>query len=228
MDINTLHSRFPAAADYLSQIFLIERDYTTVTNMKLAERLQVSKPAVTQSIKRLSKLGLVQQDRYGVIQLTDEGRDIAKQVMIRHYLIEHVLVDMLGYPWEKSDREAKQLQVIISDELKDHLQLKLGGPQTCPHGNPFPDTPGEQDLLRAPRLIQATVGSQVELLRITEEGEEIDGLLDFCFHNNLRPGTLLHFQRRDSGGIVLSKVREKKTFTIPLEYARHMCYSDRR
>ncbi|MFO7850167.1 MAG: metal-dependent transcriptional regulator, partial [Spirochaetia bacterium] len=105
MDINELHDKFPAAADYLSQIYLIKRDYAQVTNLRLSERLKVSKPAVTQSVKRLSKLDLVQQDRYGVINLTDEGRDVAKAVLERHYLIEHVLVDMLGYPWEKSDRE---------------------------------------------------------------------------------------------------------------------------
>ena len=92
MTIDSLHSRFPAAADYLSQIFLIERDYDKVTNLRLSERLGVSKPAVTQSIKRLSRLELVEQNRYGIINLTREGRKIAKEVMVGHYLLEHVLV----------------------------------------------------------------------------------------------------------------------------------------
>lgn len=226
MELHELHDKFPAAADYLSEMFLIERDYDRITNLRLSERLGVSKPAVTQSVKRLSKLGLVQQDRYGVIKLTPEGRVIAKAVLERHYLIEHVLVDMLDYPWEKSDKEAKELQVIISEELKDHINKKLGQPQTCPHGNPFPDTPVEKELLTAPRLIQTLVGSTVELVRITEEGEEVDGLLDFCFQHNLKPGTLLNVRSRNQEGLMLSKGRIAEEFLIPLSYARHLCYKE--
>src|SRR6056297_583017 len=173
MTVNELHHKFPAAADYLTQIFLIERDYGEVSNLRLSERLGVSKPAVSQSVKRLVKLGLAKQESYGGIQLTEKGRSIAREVLERHYLLEHVLVDMLDYPWEKSDKEAKELQVIISEELKDHINKKLGQPQTCPHGNPFPDTPVENELITAPRLIQTLVGSTVELVRITEEGEEV-------------------------------------------------------
>jgi DtxR family transcriptional regulator, Mn-dependent transcriptional regulator len=247
MNVNDLHDKFPAAADYLSQIFLIERDYREVTNLRLSERLGVSKPAVTQSIKRLSKLGLVHQDRYGTILLTDEGREIAKAVLERHYLLEHVLVDMLDFPWEKSDREAKQLQVIISDELKAHLREKLGNPETCPHGNPFPDSKIERELVEASRLIDALVGDTITLLRITEEGEEVDGLLAFCFAHNLRPGTVLALNTRTADGLEVQKKKgrsahpaagaspssrsvnlrgkDSETFLIPLHYARHFCYS---
>jgi len=226
MTVNQLHHKFPAAADYLTQIFLIERDYGEVGNLRLSERLGVSKPAVSQSIKRLVKLGLADQESYGGILLTEEGRRIAAEVLERHYLIEHVLVDMLGFPWEKSDREAKDLQVIISDELKVHLNQKLGHPRTCPHGNPFPGTEHEQELINAPRLIQALDGSRVELLRITEEGEEVEGLLDFCFQQHLTPGTRLLIHVRSSAGIEVSINREATTFFIPIEYAQHFCYKD--
>jgi len=226
MDVESLRYKFPAAANYLSQIFLIERDYAKVNNLKLSERLHVSKPAVTQSIRRLSKLGLVSQDRYGVINLTDDGRKIAREIMIRHYLIEHVLVDLLDYPWEKSDREAKELQVIISDDLKEHLMSRLGNPRTCPHGNPFPGSPEEEKLISAPRLINAIAGRKLTLLRITEEGEELDGLLEFCFKNNLKPGIPIILHGRDNDGLIISKKNESKTFRVPLRFARHLCYDE--
>jgi DtxR family Mn-dependent transcriptional regulator len=225
MDLNTLHSKFPAAADYLSQIFLIKREYGQVNNIRLSERLGVSKSAVTQSIKRLAKLELVHQDRYGVIQLTEEGNDLAKDVLERHYLLEHVLVDMLGYPWEKSDREAKRLQDIISEDLTRHMEEQLGRPKTCPHGNPFPDTKREEELIEAPRLVDALVGEDVTLIRITEEGEEVDGLLDFCFRRNLKPGTPLRLLSRTNDGLEVRKKTGGDNFRIPLEYARHFCYA---
>ena len=226
MTINELHGKFPAAGDYLSNIYLIERDYRRVTNLRLSERLQVSKPAVTQSIKRLSKLELVHQDRYGVIELTEEGRVMAKAVLERHYLLEHVLVDLLHYPWEKSDREAKRLQVIISDDLKEHLNRKLEKPQTCPHGNPFPDSPSEKALIEAPRLVDVLVGSTVTLVRITEEGEDVPGLLDFCFTHELKPGTVLTLSDRTPDGLWVKKNRERAPFLLPLEFARYFRYKE--
>jgi DtxR family Mn-dependent transcriptional regulator len=226
MDVNELHKRFPAAADYCAQIFLIERDYGRVTNLKLAERIGVSKPAVTQSVKRLAKLGLAQQSRYGEIELTEEGRGTAKAVMKRHYLIEHVLVDMLGYPWEKSDREAKRLQLIISKDLTEHINGQLAYPSTCPHGNPFPDSPVEKELIEAPRLVDALVGSRVSILRITEEGEELEGLLDFCFQHDLKPGTVLTLLSRDADGIEVRREKKGKQFLIPIQYTRHFCYAE--
>src|SRR6056297_3630938 len=133
MKIDELHKNFPAAADYLVQIYLIGRDYSQTTNLQLSKRLHVSKPAVTQSIKRLKRLALVTQESYGIIHLTPEGLDIAKAVLKRHYLLEHVLVKILGFPWDESDREAKRLQVIISEELTAHINKKLNYPTTCPH-----------------------------------------------------------------------------------------------
>lgn len=240
MDVNSLHGKFPAATAYLSQMLLIERDYGEVSNLKLSERLGVSKPAVTQSIKRLGKLDLARQDRYGSIHLTEKGREIGKAVLERHYLIEHVLVDMLDYPWEKSDREAKELQVIISDELKEHLRNKLGNPRTCPHGNPFPDSEEEERLIDAPRLIDALAGERISLIRITEEGEEEEGLLNFCFEHRLKPGTTLFLESREMDGLKVKKdTRQRRgekpggrsfrrdsaePFLIPLSYARHLCY----
>ncbi len=184
-DFALVHKQFPAAAQYLSSIYIITRDYGYVTNVKLAEWMGVSSSAVTQAVERLKRLGLVHRKRYENVLLSDLGRSLAIEVLRRHYLLEHLLVRLLGYPWDKADDEAKRLQTEISDDLADHLYSKLGAPQTCPHGNPLPGSQQEQRLLNAPRLSEAPLGEVVRVLRITEEGEQIPSMLAFCFEHGL-------------------------------------------
>jgi len=188
MTLQELKSQFPAAPEYLTQIFLIERDNGTVPNARLASRLGVSRPAVSQAVGRLKKLDLVDQDRYGAIGLTEEGRTVAEHVVRRHFLLEHLLVGLLDYPWDKSDVEAGTLQDSLSDELTTYLSAKLGHPQTCPHGNPMPGSDIEQHYLSAPSLIDAEAATTVKVIRITEEGELLEGMLKFCQDAGLAPG----------------------------------------
>jgi len=97
--LQELHKRFPAALDYLTSIFLIDRDYGQVANSRIATRLGVSKPAVSQAVGRLKRRHLADQDSYGTIRLTPEGRIFAARILKRHYLIEHLLIRRLDYPW---------------------------------------------------------------------------------------------------------------------------------
>ena len=117
MTLQELKNKFPAAPEYLTQIFLIQRDQGKVPNARLADRLGVSRPAVSQAVGRLKKLSLVKQDRYGAIELTSEGQVHAENVVRRHFLIEHLLVRVLEYPWDLSDAEAETLQASVSSEL---------------------------------------------------------------------------------------------------------------
>ena len=229
VDFATIHSKFPAAAEYLSSIYILKRDYGHVSNTRLAEWTGVSGSAVTQALGRLKRLGLARQERYEDIELTDEGREFAIRVLRRHYLLEHLLVRVLGYPWDKADDEAKTLQNAISDELAEHLYLKLGAPQTCPHGNPMPDSSLESSLLKAPRISDAPVGSTVRILRITEEGEQIPSMLAFCFAHGIHPGATLLIAKRNENEIVLLDNNPKTkqgalSFSMDIEKAFHIRY----
>ncbi|WP_319559252.1 metal-dependent transcriptional regulator [Marispirochaeta sp.] len=223
--LQELHKRFPAALDYLTTIFLIDRDYGKVANSRLAARLGVSKPAVSQAVGRLKRHHLADQDSYGTIRLTPEGRIYATRILKRHYLIEHLLIRRLDYPWDKADEEALRLQAAISEEFAVHLFETFGRPDTCPHGNPFPGNPREKELLNAPPISDASAGSGIILLRITEEGEAVEGLLQFCNTNQLRPGREMEVIVNDGENLVVGCC-DGKTFTIPKEFARHLRYRD--
>ena len=219
-----LRTQFPAAPEYVTQIFLIHRDYGSVPNARLADRLGVSRPAVSQAVGRLKKLGLVNQDRYGDIGLTDDGRNLAIEVVKRHFLLEHLLVGVLGYPWDKSDPEAESLQTAVSEELTTYLDERLGFPQTCPHGNPLPGTPNERQLLDAPKLTTIAGESDVEVIRITEEGELTDGMLSFCQENGLSPGAKVRVIAVADDEVECHLLPKGETIRIPPNYAPHIRY----
>ncbi len=192
-----IDQRFPAAAEYMGAIYILLRDYGSASHTRLAEWVGVSAPAVTQAVGRLKRLGLVYQRRYQNVVLSEEGREFAMNILKRHYLVERLLVGVLDYPWDKADEEAKLLQSRISDDFAEYLFKHLGSPQTCPHGNPMPGVAVEEKLLAAPKLTEASAGSGIVILRITEEGEQLPTMLAFCHQNGIRPGA--RFEVRDVG-----------------------------
>ncbi len=223
-----LRQKFPAAFNYLVSIFLIQRDYGRVQNSKLAERLGVSQSAVNQAVGRMKKLNLVEQSPYGDISLTPEGLECASITLKKHYLIEYLLIKTLNYPWELSDQEAGRLQESISDEFADYLYHFYGEPQTCPHGNPFPQAPLEPRLVRALRLTEVPRGHRVTLVRITEEGEASGGLLSFCGRHRLYPGVELRvLEIHDTHITVALEDTTTKTLEIPLSIGTFLCCEDK-
>ncbi len=226
-----IHKQFPASAEYLSSIYLIKRDYGYVANTRLAEWMGVSSSAVTQALGRLKRFGLVRHKRYKNVLLSTEGRNLAVRVLRRHYLLEHLLVRVLEYPWAKADEEAKLLQTEISDDLAEHLYVKLGSPQACPHGNPMPGSKIEKSLLAAPKLSEAVPGATVKILRITEEGEQIPSMLAFCQRHGLQPGVRFLVKSKDKRSLHLLRPISSKhvkgetsfaSFALQLERAQHV------
>lgn len=230
MDLASIHKQFPAAPDYLASIYILQRDYGSASHSRLAEWNEVSTPAVSQAIGRLRRLGLVHQKKYENVALTEEGRELAMKVLRRHYLIEHLLVGVLGYPWDKADEEAKLLQTAISDDLSEHLYHRLGSPQTCPHGNPMPKSAIEAKLLGAPKLTEAPAGQLLTILRITEEGEQLPTMLAFCHQNGIRPGARFFVEQTDPEAVRLAAnhpsvdSNAETTVTIPFSMAQHIRY----
>ena len=223
--IEELQKKFPAALNYLVSIFLIQREHGKTGNASLARNLGVSKPAVNQAIGRLKKHNLVEQAPYESIRLTETGRQFAVCTLKKHYLIEHLLISRTNYPWEKSDQEAQRLQTCLSQDFTDYLYDFFGHPETCPHGNPFPDSPLEKALLSAPRLSDAPHKTPVKIIRITEEGEAVDGLLRFCHIHSIQPGKTLSIRERLNNDFLKIDCSDTE-LRMPLSIARYLCYKD--
>jgi len=65
--------------DYLSLMYVLERDNEPVVGVHLAELLGVTPPTVTNTLKRMSRDGLIVMDKKGT-RLTKTGRESARTV----------------------------------------------------------------------------------------------------------------------------------------------------
>ncbi len=92
--------------DYLEAILLCEKTHRFVRTKHLAERLGVKSPSVHAAVKELTRMGMVEHESYGHIELTPEGRKEAEYVYARHQILYHFFADTLRLPSEISESNA--------------------------------------------------------------------------------------------------------------------------
>ncbi len=175
----------PAFEEYCEAIFELHEDDVEVIQARVAERLLVSRPAVSEMMNRLQKQGLVEVTD-GTIRLTADGMRLAEQVVRRHRLAERFLTDLLGLSWAQAHKEAGKWEHVISDDVEAALNRVLDNPTTCPHGNPIP---GSNYLAPDARpLSELAAGDVFVVSRIPEELEFEPGLLEFLEDASILPG----------------------------------------
>jgi DtxR family transcriptional regulator, Mn-dependent transcriptional regulator len=175
----------PAFEEYCEAIFELREDDVAVIQARIAERLEVSRPAVSEMVRRLESEGLVRIDE-GRISLTGDGHDLAERVVRRHRLAERFLTDILGLSWAEAHKEAGKWEHVISDQVEGAISRVLGEPTTCPHGNPIPGAGYVAP--SAVTLTEIDVGSSFTVSRIPEELEFAPGLLEFLEESDILPG----------------------------------------
>ena len=173
--------------DYLEAVFEMHEEGAAVVQARVAERLGVSRAAVSEKINRLARMKLVSIDAHRHIQLTQHGRAVAEDAVRRHRMAERFLIDVLKIPWHKAHEEAERFQDAISEEVEQRIMAMLGGPATCPHGNPIPGTGAELDRRLKP-LNEFAAGDEVVLERLTEDVELQTDTLRYFEEHGLMPG----------------------------------------
>ena len=174
----------PAFEEYCECIFELQEDDLSVKQVRIAERLQVSRPAVSEMLRRMAAEGLITDVKH--IRLTAAGEALAQRVVRKHRLAERFLVDLLGLSWAQAHHEAGKWEHVMSDDVEEAMARVLGNPTTCPHGNPIPGAD-----YQAPSLVplaEVERGEPFTVTRITEELEFAPGVLDFLEGSSILPG----------------------------------------
>ncbi len=175
----------PAFEEYCEAIFELREDDVDVIQARIADRLELSRPAVSEMIRRMEGAGLVEING-GVIRLLPDGHALAETVVRRHRLAERFLTDMLGLSWAEAHDEAGRWEHVISPTVEVAMMRALGDPTTCPHGNPIPGTDYQPPT--SVTLNTLSVGQSFTVSRIPEELEFTPGLLEFLESSSLLPG----------------------------------------
>jgi DtxR family Mn-dependent transcriptional regulator len=107
--------------DYLETIHLIGERQVGVRVRDVAKRMDITMPSVTGALKNLERQGLVSHPRYDRIDLTSEGKRIARDVFHRHEVIREFLVQVLGIDSETAERDACGMEHTISGTTLNRL-----------------------------------------------------------------------------------------------------------
>ena len=99
---------------YIKLIFKLQEQQISVSVSNLSQKLGVSKSSVTNMLKKLVKMKLVDTAPYQPIALTQTGVEMAKEVVAKHRLIETFLVEIMGFSIDEVHPIAEEVEHIDS------------------------------------------------------------------------------------------------------------------
>ncbi len=169
-------SSTPSAAmrEYLAEIYRLQEESPTVSTTSLAERLNVSAPAIPRMLKRLKNAGYVKHVPYQGAVLTERGQEEALREIRRHRILEVFLVQVMGFTWDEAHHHADSLGQGLNDELTARMARMTHFPTRCPHGEPIPDEDGRLPVINDLCLINLGAGHKGQVSRVrTHEPEKL-------------------------------------------------------
>ena len=108
--------------DYLEVILSLSDDLAQPIRVTdIAAKLDIAKASVTQALGILKKRGLIIQDRYGPVELTELGRRHALKIRYRHEILRCFLTDGLGVSDEIAEKDACLIEHDLSTETFERL-----------------------------------------------------------------------------------------------------------
>lgn len=102
--------------EYLKTIYILikTRDKARVTD--IANYLGCAKASVNRALGNLKKNGYLAYEAYGEIELTQEGKKEAENIVKRHNILKAFLVNVLDVEPEVAEQEAKTMKHAISED----------------------------------------------------------------------------------------------------------------
>lgn len=102
--------------DYLETIAFLKQQNGAARVRDIGKSMGVKNSSVTSALATLSKLGLVDHERYGHINLTVEGEKTAAAVQNRHTVLYNFLTGILNIAPDIAERDACGIEHCVSTE----------------------------------------------------------------------------------------------------------------
>ena len=110
-----------SAENYLEAILVLGQKNGQVRSIDVAHYTGFSKPSISRAVGLLRDNGYVSIDQYGLLHLTDEGREIAESIYERHTVLTAFLT-ALGVEREVAAEDACRIEHVLSAETFDRLK----------------------------------------------------------------------------------------------------------
>ena len=107
--------------DYLEAIYHLTAGQGVARSKDIAEAMGVSRASVTGALKALSEKELVHYQPYGYATLTEDGQQIARQVVRRHEVLTCFFEDLLGAEPSTAQAAACRAEHTLGPEITARL-----------------------------------------------------------------------------------------------------------
>lgn len=148
----------------------------------------------------------------GGLHLTEKGQEEARRLVRAHRLWETYLVNEIGLTAEQIHEDAEKYEHLLTDEILDEVDKKLGYPTTDPHGSPIPARRGMPTF----SLIQLEL-NQVGKIAPKQTSEHISSRL---WELGLVPDSEVQIKNKQEKTVEVEQ--RGKQISIPLELARQI------
>lgn len=209
---------------YLRTLYELEEEGIRPIRARVAERLHLAAPTVSEAFARLEEDGLVRLAADRTLVLTEAGRDMAVRVMRRHRLAERLLADVLGVDRRLVHTEACRWEHVISDEVEERLVVVLGKPERDVHGNPIPGLGAVENPDELVRLSDPAATGWVRIRRVSEHLQADVDRMQHLEDAGLQPGAIAEVRpdgemlriRSGNHELLLDRPTAKLVFVAPL------------
>ncbi len=177
----------PVMQEYLAEAYRLVhyQGDPYISTSALAERMNVTPPAVAAVVQRLKKRGLIEHEPYRGMKLTPQGEHEALMSIRRHRLSEIFMVKVMGFGWHEVHDEADAMGAVISDTVAARMEQMAGYPTRCPHGEPIPTADGVMPLVVDAPLSDIEAPASLTISRVNSHDPEV---LKYLATLNLIPG----------------------------------------
>lgn len=178
--------------DALKHIQKQELSGKAATVQSIAGSLGVDHNQAAHLVTDLQGSGLIEQSKSG-LSLTQEGGQVAMNVIRAHRLWEHYLAEYTGFGQSEWHDRAELIEHDFSSDELDELAGVLGNPIYDPHGDPIPSREGHMFDHDAIDLTELEVNQFARILHVGDEPEMVAAQIEA---EGLLPGMVLRLTER--------------------------------
>ena len=111
--------------DYIETIAMLSEKNRVVRVKDIAKKLNIKMPSVTAALNKLKETSLIEYEKYGYIELTEEGSILAGRIWQRHHCLTEFFHSVLDLDPLEADNVACKLEHHISPGACEKLHKFL-------------------------------------------------------------------------------------------------------
>jgi len=118
--------------DYIKAIATISAEKQAARAKDISQRLGVNMSSVTGALRALADKGLVNYAPYEIVTLTEEGENVAREVVRKHEGIRDFLIKVLAVDKETAEKAACGMEHAVSHEVLNRFIQFVDYLEVCP------------------------------------------------------------------------------------------------